>query len=79
MPRGVGNAFQTLEDETVYSYLVNDHWSPTAKDSYTFVNLADETLAIDWPIPLAAGRAVRGGPGSSAARRRGADARASRC
>ena len=53
VPRGVGNAFQTLEDETVYSYLVNDHWSPTAKDSYTFVNLADETLAIDWPIPLA--------------------------
>ena len=53
VPRGVGNAFQTLEDETVYSYLVNDHWSPAAKDSYTFVNLADETLAIDWPIPLA--------------------------
>jgi len=53
VPRGVGNAFQTLEDETVYSYLVNDHWSPAAKDSYTFVNLADESLAIDWPIPLA--------------------------
>jgi dTDP-4-dehydrorhamnose reductase len=52
VPRGVGNAFQTLEDETVYSYLVNDHWSPAAKDSYTFVNLADETLAIAWPIPL---------------------------
>ena len=53
VPRGVGNAFQTLEDETAYSYLVNDHWSPAAKESYTFVNLADETLAIDWPIPLA--------------------------
>ena len=53
VPRGVGNAFQTLEDETAYSYLVNEHWSPAAKDSYTFVNLADETLAIDWPIPLA--------------------------
>ena len=52
VPRGVGNAFQTLEDETAYSYLVNDHWSPMAKESYTFVNLADETLAIDWPIPL---------------------------
>jgi dTDP-4-dehydrorhamnose 3,5-epimerase len=36
----------------VYSYLVNDHWSPGARDSYTFVNLADETLAIAWPIPL---------------------------
>ena len=52
VPRGVGNAFQTLEDETVYSYLVNDHWSAAAKDSYTFLNLADETVAIDWPIPL---------------------------
>ena len=52
VPRGVGNAFQTLEDETVYSYLVNDHWSPAAKESYTFCNLADETLAIAWPIPL---------------------------
>jgi dTDP-4-dehydrorhamnose reductase len=52
VPRGIGNAFQTLEDETVYSYLVNDHWSPTAKESYTFVNLADETLNLKWPIPL---------------------------
>jgi len=52
VPRGVGNAFQTLEDGTAYSYLVNDHWSAAAKDSYTFVNLADETVAIDWPIPL---------------------------
>jgi dTDP-4-dehydrorhamnose reductase/dTDP-4-dehydrorhamnose 3,5-epimerase len=52
VPRGVGNAFQTLVDQTAYSYLVNDHWSAAARDSYTFVNLADETLAIDWPIPL---------------------------
>jgi dTDP-4-dehydrorhamnose 3,5-epimerase len=52
VPRGVGNAFQTLEDETAYSYLVNDHWSLAAKASYPFVNLADETLAIGWPIPL---------------------------
>lgn len=52
VPRGVGNAFQTLVDGTAYSYLVNDHWSLAAKSSYTFVNVADETLAIDWPIPL---------------------------
>ncbi len=52
VPRGVGNAFQTLAEHTAYSYLVNDHWSPAAGDSYTFVNLADETLAISWPIPL---------------------------
>lgn len=51
VPRGVGNAFQTLEEGTAYTYLVNDHWSPEA--SYTFLNLADETAAIAWPIPLA--------------------------
>ncbi|BBZ26751.1 dTDP-4-dehydrorhamnose reductase [Mycolicibacterium madagascariense] len=51
VPRGVGNAFQTLEPNTAYVYLVNDHWSPDAR--YTSVNLADETVAIPWPIPLA--------------------------
>jgi dTDP-4-dehydrorhamnose 3,5-epimerase len=50
VPRGVGNAFQTLEANTAYSYLVNDHYSPEA--TYTSVNLSDETLAIAWPIPL---------------------------
>lgn len=52
IPRGVGNAFQTLAEHTAYSYLVNDHWNPVARESYTFVNLADETLSINWPIPL---------------------------
>ena len=50
VPRGVGNSYQTLEPDTAYTYLVNDHWSPTAE--YSFLNLADETAAIDWPIPL---------------------------
>jgi dTDP-4-dehydrorhamnose reductase/dTDP-4-dehydrorhamnose 3,5-epimerase len=50
VPRGVGNSYQTLEADTAYTYLVNDHWSPTAE--YTFVNLADETCNIQWPIPL---------------------------
>jgi len=50
VPRGVGNSYQTLEAETAYTYLVNDHWSPTA--AYSFLNLADETAAIEWPIPL---------------------------
>ncbi|MBG6179951.1 dTDP-4-dehydrorhamnose reductase [Arthrobacter sp. CAN_A1] len=52
VPRGVGNAFQTLDPGTVYSYLVNDHWSPHATDQYVLLNLADETLDIGWPIPL---------------------------
>lgn len=50
VPRGVGNAFQTLEPGTAYSYLVNAHWS--AQATYANLNLADETVAIDWPIPL---------------------------
>jgi dTDP-4-dehydrorhamnose 3,5-epimerase len=50
IPRGVANSYQTLEDNTSYVYLVNDHWSADAE--YTFVNLADETVGISWPIPL---------------------------
>ena len=50
VPRGVGNSYQTLEPDTAYTYLVNDHWSPNAE--YSFLNLADETAAIDWPLPL---------------------------
>lgn len=52
VPRGVGNAYQTLTDGTAYSYLVNDHWSAEARESYMFVNLADEALGIEWPRPL---------------------------
>ncbi len=50
VPRGVANGYQTLEDHVTYTYLVNAHWSPEAK--YTFVNLADPELGIEWPIAL---------------------------
>ncbi|QQS21824.1 bifunctional dTDP-4-dehydrorhamnose 3,5-epimerase family protein/NAD(P)-dependent oxidoreductase [Candidatus Saccharibacteria bacterium] len=50
VPRGVANGFQALKDNTVYMYLVNDHWSPDA--DYAFVNLADPELGITWPIAL---------------------------
>lgn len=50
IPKGCANSYQTLEPDVVYSYLVDAHWSPSAE--YTFVNLGDSTLAIDWPIPL---------------------------
>ena len=53
VPRGVGNGYQTLADNTAYTYLVNDHWNPQARDKYIYLNLADETAAIPWPIPLA--------------------------
>lgn len=49
VPAGVANSYLTLEDNTVYSYLVNDHWHPDA--SYSFVSALDSTLNIDWPIP----------------------------
>ncbi len=50
VPRGCGNSFQTLEDNVVYTYLVNEHWSEQAR--YTMLNLADVDTAINWPIPL---------------------------
>lgn len=50
VPRGVANGFQTLEDNTVYMYLVNDHWS--AEGQYSNVSVFDESLGINWPIPL---------------------------
>ena len=50
VPRGVANGFQALEYDTVYTYLVNDHWSPEA--DYAFVNLSDPELNISWPISL---------------------------
>ncbi|WP_343061568.1 bifunctional dTDP-4-dehydrorhamnose 3,5-epimerase family protein/NAD(P)-dependent oxidoreductase [Nocardioides luti] len=50
VPRGVGNSYQALEDGTVYSYLVNEHWR--AGESYPALHLADETVALAWPIPL---------------------------
>lgn len=50
VPAGVANSYLTLEDNTVYSYLVNDHWYPDA--SYSFVSAMDPALGIDWPIPI---------------------------
>jgi dTDP-4-dehydrorhamnose reductase len=50
VPRGVGNSYQTLEDATAYTYLVNDHWR--AGHTYPALNLDDPTAAVDWPIPL---------------------------
>lgn len=50
VPRGVANGFQTLQDNTVYMYLVNDHWSADAE--YANVSVFDESLGISWPIPL---------------------------
>lgn len=48
VPRGVANGYQTLTSNVTYTYLVNEHWSPEAQ--YTFVNLFDPALGIEWPI-----------------------------
>jgi dTDP-4-dehydrorhamnose 3,5-epimerase len=51
LPKGVANGFQTLT-ETYYIYSVNDHWSQENYDKYTFVNLGDPDIGINWPISL---------------------------
>lgn len=48
VPRGVANAYQTLEPNTAYTYLVNDHWSPDVV--YPAVNLFDPVVHVAWPI-----------------------------
>ncbi len=48
IPRGCGNSYQTVEPNVVYTYLVNERWSPNA--SYTSVNPYDSQLGIEWPI-----------------------------
>jgi dTDP-4-dehydrorhamnose 3,5-epimerase len=52
LPQGVANSFQTLEPDTYYLYSVNAHWSADNYDKYSFVNLADTTLNVSWPIAL---------------------------
>lgn len=48
VPRGVANGYQTLDENVTYTYLVNAHWS--AETKYTFVNLFDPAVGIEWPI-----------------------------
>lgn len=47
--RGIGNAYQTLEPNVAYTYLVNGYWSP--ESPYTYCNLFDPALGVTWPIP----------------------------
>jgi dTDP-4-dehydrorhamnose 3,5-epimerase len=52
LPQGVANSFQTLEPNTYYLYSVNKLWSADDYDKYSFVNLADPEIGVDWPIAL---------------------------
>jgi dTDP-4-dehydrorhamnose 3,5-epimerase len=49
VPSGCGNAFQTLEPHTAYTYLVTAHWS--AEAGYVSVDPFDTDLDIAWPLP----------------------------
>ena len=49
VPEGVANGYQSIEPNTVYTYLVDGHWSPATP--YPAVNPFDSELDIPWPIP----------------------------
>lgn len=49
VPFGVANGYQVLRDNTVFSYLLSEHWTPEAKARSTFVNLFDPELGVAWP------------------------------
>jgi dTDP-4-dehydrorhamnose 3,5-epimerase/reductase len=50
VPRGVGNSYQTLDDDVAYTYLTNDHFDRSFV--YTALRLDDPAVAIPWPIPI---------------------------
>ncbi|MCL2085634.1 sugar nucleotide-binding protein [Candidatus Saccharibacteria bacterium] len=50
VPKGVANSYQSLEDNTVYTYLVDGYYEPSLK--YSAVSLFDESIDVKWPIPL---------------------------
>lgn len=56
VPRGVGNSYQALTENTTYAYLTTAHWSPEAVARYTYVNLFDPSLAIHWPLVPGSGQ-----------------------
>lgn len=53
IPQGVGNSFQTVEDDTYYIYSVSAHWSQELYSKYVALNMFDPALGIDWPISIA--------------------------
>ncbi len=48
VPKGCGNSYQTLEDNTFYLYHVDAHWQ--AGLAYPSIHPFDQKLAIQWPI-----------------------------
>ena len=52
VPEGVANGFQSLEEDTQYSYLVDGVWSDSDRNKYSYVNLKDLQLGIRWPLGI---------------------------
>jgi dTDP-4-dehydrorhamnose 3,5-epimerase len=52
VPAGLGNSFQSLDDELVYTYLVTGLYDAAraASGGYPAVAFDDPDIAIDWPI-----------------------------
>lgn len=48
IPKGVANGYQTLQENSTYSYLVTDHWS--ADGQYVSIDLFDPDINIQWPV-----------------------------
>jgi dTDP-4-dehydrorhamnose 3,5-epimerase len=53
LPAGVANSYQVLEDNTYCIYACGELYDENNTGDYRFVNVADEALGINWPIPLA--------------------------
>ncbi|MEA2048183.1 MAG: dTDP-4-dehydrorhamnose 3,5-epimerase [Campylobacterota bacterium] len=49
VPRGFAHAFVVLEDETVFSYKVDNYYAPQCDRGISF---ADKNLGIEWGIPM---------------------------
>ena len=49
VPRGFAHGFVVLEDDTMFTYKVDNYYSPENDRGILF---SDESLGIDWQVPL---------------------------
>lgn len=52
VPRGFGNSYQALHEDTVYAYMFPDVWNPDDAKAGKYLGIAynDPDLAITWPV-----------------------------
>ncbi|NLE96911.1 MAG: sugar nucleotide-binding protein [Propionibacterium sp.] len=50
VPRGVATGHQVLEDDSTFTYLMEQHWTPEGRGRASTVDLFDPALGIEWPI-----------------------------